>query len=81
MIKKIKKLNDYEDFADFKEWCYNTGNNPSHYESIKEFVDGVKNDDLIECDCCGEYFGEEHSCEARYDEAKTICPDCRCDGN
>lgn len=68
-------------FDDFDTWCRDTGNKPFEYDSIKQFIDGIKNDTLIKCDCCGHYFDEEHSFTARYDFDKLICPDCRADGN
>ena len=66
---------------EFKNWAYNNSYKPSKYEVLKQFVDGVKDGDLVACAVCGEYNNEEHMSQARFDYYEVVCPDCRRDGN
>ena len=38
-------------------------------------------DDYEKCDVCGSWTKDEHLHQARYDHLKTVCLDCRMDGN
>lgn len=61
---------------EFKNWAYNNGYKPNKYEVLKQFVDGVKNGDLVACAVCGEYMTR-----ARFDYNEVVCLDCERDGN
>ena len=67
-------------FDDFKTWCRNMGENESNADTLSLFVKKMEHGDIVKCDCCGEWFDEEHRFEARYDDVY-ICPDCHYDGN
>lgn len=54
---------------EFKNWTYKNGFKPNKYEVLKQFVDGVKNGDLVACSVCGEY------------NDKLVCKDCERNGN
>lgn len=66
---------------EFKNWAYNNGYKASKYEVLKQFVDSVKNGELVACAVCGEYTHEEHTTRARFDYNEVVCPDCERDGN
>jgi len=68
-------------FQEFKVWCLNVGLSPSHATSLHEFVNKVQSGELVRCHVCEEWFIVDFSFEARYDNTKIVCPDCRSDGN
>ena len=67
-------------FEQFKEYCQNNGLKPYKYEVLTNFVNGVKNGDLVACSVCGSYHEEEHMTRARFDYEQVVCPDCSNDG-
>jgi len=64
----------------FKQYCQNQGFKPYEYKVLAQFVESVKNGDLVACSVCGEYNHEEHMKRSRFDYDLDVCPDCERDG-